>query len=51
MIVTLAYTKFKLEQWFPTFSICGLPTALHWTKKGYQWRSQPIIWWGHNIWL
>ena len=40
MIVTLTYTKFKLEQWFPNFSTCGLPTALHLTKKGYQWRSQ-----------
>jgi len=43
MIVALAYTKFKLEQWFPTFSTCGLPTTLHLTKKRYQWRSQPKI--------
>jgi len=33
MIVALAYTKFNLEQWFPTFSTCGLPTTLHLTKK------------------
>jgi len=44
MIVALAYTKFNLEQWFPTFSTCGLPTTLHLTKKRYQWRSQPKIW-------
>jgi len=43
MIVTLSYTKFKLEEWFPIFSTCVFATALHLTKKGYQWRSQPKI--------
>jgi len=48
MIVTLAYAKFKLEQSFPTFSTCTLPTALHLAKKGYQWRSQPKSLGGQN---